>query len=279
MSGVFLNDTPDINYMKFSALLGLILSLYSISGFSQISPPGLDDTNIATWAALGFSQQLNPKWSLTAYLGGARVSNPDSWFPLKKQSIAVYNHEFQYKFNPKWQASICSSIRLQNKYEEEFPYEAALQAYRWEIRYYGRLYRKQQIGKWNMTYSFRPEFRTFYSPDWAPSPIPIELRFRLKAQASIPLNTAKSNFLLGANEFLSTIDEYTLNTPAGREHEWSNYQFTEDRLSVYFRHVFKEQDVILDLGVMEQFKTGSDFDAVSYVAFDLLIQNPFSRNH
>ncbi|HEV7379619.1 MAG TPA: DUF2490 domain-containing protein [Dyadobacter sp.] len=264
--------------MKFFALLAIVLSSCAIPAFAQISPPGLDDTNLATWGAVGFSQDLNPKWTLTAYLGGARVSNPDRWFPLKKQSIAVYNHEFQYKFNPRWQASLCSSIRLQNKYDEEFPYRPADQAYRWEIRYYGRLYNKQQVGKVNMTYSFRPEFRTFYSPDWTPSSTPIELRFRLKAQASIPLNTAKSNFLLGANEFLSTIDEYTLNTPTGREHTWSNYQLTEDRLSVYFRHVFKDQDVILDLGVMEQFKTRSDFDAVSYVAFDLLIQNPFSKH-
>lgn len=256
-----------------------VICLFSFTAFSQISPPGLDDTQIATWGAVGFSQQLNPKWTLTAYLGGARMSDPDNWHPLQKQSIAVYNHEFQYKFSSQWQASICSSIRFQNKYEDEPPYDAQDQAYRWELRYYGRVYYKQQLGKLAMNYSFRPEFRTFYSPGWKPSSTPFELRLRLKAQASLPLNQKKTNLIIGANEFLSAVDEYTLNTPSGRDHQWSNYHFTEDRFSVYFRHFFQEQDIVVDLGVMEQFKPGSHFEPVSYLAFDVLIQNPFSRNH
>jgi len=215
---------------------------------------------------------------VTAYLGGARMSDPDSWLPIQKQSIAVYNHEFQYKFNAKWQASLCTSIRYQNKYDEEAPFEPKDPSYRWEVRYYGRLYRKQQLGRFAMNYSFRPEFRTFYSPGWTPPAMPVELRFRLKAQTSVPINEAKTNFIVSGNEVLTAIDEYTVAQPSDHKHSWSAYHFTEDRFSVFFRHVFTKSDVVLDLGVMEQFKAGGHFDPVSYVSFDLLIQNPFSKN-
>jgi len=245
---------------------------------AQISPPGLDGTKIASWGAAGFSQVLNPRWTVIAYLGGARMSDPDNWSPVQKQSIAVYNQEFQYKFSPKWQASLSTSIRYQNKYDEEAPYEPKDPSYRWEVRYYGRLYRKQQLGHFAMNYSFRPEFRTFYSPGWIPATMPVELRFRLKAQTSLPINKSKTNFIVSGNEVLTAIDEYSVAPPTDHPHNWSAYHFTEDRFSVFFRHVFAKSDVVLDLGLMEQFKAGGHFDPVSYLSFDLLFQNPFSKN-
>ena len=61
-------------------------------------------------------------------------------------------------------------------------------------------------------------------------------------------------------------------------HTWSTYHFTEDHLALYFRHFFRQSDVTLDVGVMEQFKSGGPFEPVSYLAFDVLFQNPFSRH-
>lgn len=259
-------------------LAQLLVFSITANAFAQISPPGLDGTKVAAWGAVGFSQALSPRWTAVAYFGGARMSDPDSWFAVKKQSIGVYDQAFQYKFNAKWQASVCTSFRLQNKYEEEAPYEPKNPSYRYELRYYARLYYKQQLGHFAMNYSFRPEFRTFYAPDWVPPTMPVELRFRLKAQTSLPINHAKTNFLVGGNELLTAIDEYSLAAPSDHHHSWSAYHFTEDRFSLYFRHVFAKSDVILDLGVMEQFKAGRHFDPVSYLAFDLLFQNPFSKN-
>lgn len=202
-------NVPNILWMKY--LTSTARFLISLSAFLQISPPGLDESQIATWGAVGFSQKLTPKWTLTAYLGGAREWS-GSLAPVAKPGIAVYNQEFLYQFNPKWQASIASSIRHQNKYEEEPPYDARDESYRWELRYYGRLYYKQQLEQLALTYAFRPEFRTFYSPDWKPASTPFELRLRLKAQATLPLNQKKTNFLVGGNEFLSAEDEYRINT-------------------------------------------------------------------
>lgn len=261
-----------------SSFFGLIFLVLSISTFAQITPPGLDGTKIVAWSAIGFTQTLNPKWTMTTYLGGARMSDPDSWSPVQKQSIGVFDQSFQYKFNSTWQASLAASFRLQNKYEEEAPYEPKNPSYRYELRYYGRIYYKQQLGHFAMTYSFRPELRTFYSPNWTPPAMPVELRFRLKAQTSLPINKSKTNFIVSGNELLTAVDEYTIASTTDHRHDWSSYHFTEDRFSLFFRHVFVKPDVILDLGVMEQFKAGGHFDPVSYLSFDLLFQNPFTRH-
>lgn len=256
----------------------IILCLFSFPSLAQLTPPGLDGTKIVAWTAVGFSQALNPKWTTITYLGGARMSDPDSWSPVQKQSIGVFDQSFQYKFNSTWQASLAASIRLQNKYEEEAPYEPKDPSYRYELRYYGRLYYKKNLGRFAMTYSFRPEFRTFYTPDWTPPVMPVELRFRLKAQTSLPINKSKTNYIVGGNEILTAVDEYTVAPPTDHHHNWSTYHFTEDRFSMFFRHIFTKSDVILDLGVMEQFKAGGHFDPISYLSFDLLFQNPFTRH-
>jgi len=265
-----------MKYFKFFTILILVFVTHFVS--AQISPPGLDGTKAVSWGVVGFSQALNKKLSLTVYGGAARMSNPNSWALTKKQGIAVYTHEFLYKLSPKWQASLANSFRVQKLYSEESPYEAEDPSYRYELRYYGRLYYRQQFNKVSVNYAFRPEARTFYSPDWEASSRPLELRFRLKATASLPVNQDKTNFIISGNEVLTAVDEYQSATPSDSHHTWSDYHFTEDRFTVYFRHIFKKSDVVLDLGLMEQFKSGGHMDPVSYVCFDVLFQNPFSKH-
>jgi hypothetical protein len=265
--------------MKLSKLIPVpVLILITHLTFAQISPPGLDGTKIVSWGVVGFSQALSKRLTLTVYGGAARMSDPKSWELAHKQGIAVYNHEFLYKLSPKWQVSAANSFRVQKLYSEESPYEAEDPSYRYELRYYGRLYYRQQFNKVSVNYAFRPEARTFYSPDWEASSRPLELRFRLKATASLPINQDKTNFIISGNEFLTAVDEYQSAIPADHHHTWSNYHFTEDRFIVYFRHLFKKPDVVLDLGLMEQFKSGGHMDPVSYVCFDVLFQNPFSKH-
>jgi hypothetical protein len=244
---------------------------------AQVSPPGLSGTKVVGWGALGFNQALNNRLALIVYAGGARMSDPDSWSALDKQAIAVYNQEFQYKFNKKWQASLAQSFRYQNEYEDNEPYHEANPAYRYEVRYYGRLYYRHELGSTSVNYSFRPEFRTFYQPGWVPEEMPLELRFRVRAQFSIPINESKTSLFVTGNEFLSALDEFESSSPREHHHTWSSYHFTEDRLHIYFKHIFKKPRVAVNVGVMEQFKTNHHLTATSYFAFDIQFQNPFSR--
>lgn len=247
--------------------------------FAQISPPGLDGTQATGWAAVGFNQELGKKLTLIVYGGLGRMSDPDSWALLHKPSIGVYNQEFQYKFSSRWQLSLAQSFRVQNLYAKKEPYEAQDPAHRYEIRYYARLYHKHNLGRVSATYSFRPEIRTFYTPSWEPASRPLELRFRLKGQVSVPLNATKNNFIIVANEVLTALTKQRSEVPFDPRYSWTPYHFTEDRLSIYFRHVFKKADVTLDVGVMEQFRSGNLAKPVSHLGFDLLFQNPFSRSH
>lgn len=237
---------------------------------AQISSPGVSGSKAVTWGALGVTQHLgnNNRWVSTTYVGLARKSDPHSWDLVKKQGLLVLNEEVVYGFNPHWQLSAALSFREQNEYASEAPYALEDPAHKYEVRYYSRLYYKHKLKQVSMTYTFRPELRTFYQSSDEPLDTPQEIRIRLKAQASIPLNSTHRNFLIGGNEFLTVTDE----TP---DKHWSAYHFSEDRLSMYFRHVFADAPVIVDLGLMEQFK--QDGHTTSYLAFDVILQDPFGH--
>ena len=264
--------------LKASLFFLLLVFVVCQSSLAQISPPGVDGAKIVGWGAVGISQQLTKKFSVTVYAGGSRQSDPDNLNPVRKASIFVINQETLYSFNTHWQLALCTSVRIQDLYADDEPYALDNPGIRDELRYYARLYYKRQGKKIQWTYSFRPEFRTFYTKDWREWSTPLEIRLRLKGQANIPLNKSKSNQLILANEVLSAIDHYQRATEA--HDEWSSYHFTEDRFSNYFRHAFKKPSIIVDAGLMHQFlidKRNSDVHYTLYLAFDVLIQNPFGR--
>jgi hypothetical protein len=240
----------------------------------QISPPGMDDTNVVAWGAIGINQQIGKKWAVTVYGGAARESNPNNTNLLQKQAIVVFNQETQYQFNSHWLLSFCSSFRIQDRYKEDAPSELQNPPLRDEARLYLRLYYKHSLRKIGMTYSFRPEYRAFYDTHWNHwDGTPFELRFRLKAQANIPLNASKTNQFILANEFLSATDDQR---NANHELHWSAYRFTEDRFTTYLRHVFTKQSIIADIGMMHQIKYDKGkSDYIAQFAFDILFQNPF----
>jgi hypothetical protein len=256
-----------------SAILLIILGLGRLA-FAQISPPGLEDTHVVLWGALAVNQQIARKWSVMAYVGGSRESNPDNLSVLRRQAIVVINQETQYQFNDRWQLSFGTSLRSQNRYREDTPFLSDDPDLRNEIRYYLRLFYRNHIGKTAFTYSFRPEYRQYYDPDWNVwSSTPLELRFRLKAQANIPLNASKSNQFIIANELLSTTDHRNANG----ELYWSTYKMSEDRVTTYLRHTFKRPSLFLDVGYMSQIIVGDKPEYIGHLAFDLILQNPFGK--
>jgi len=255
----------------------LISGFVALAGIAcgQISPPGIDGAKVVGWGAIGFNQQLSSKWSITAYAGGSRQSDPDNTHLMQKTAIMVLNQESLYSFNSHWQLAFCNSIRMQDIYAEEKPFELEQPGIRNELRYYLRLFYRHSYKRLNFSYNFRPEYRNFYTSDWDKWKTPLELRFRLKGQVNIPLNQSKSNQLIVANELLTVTDHYQ----AGG---WSKYHFTEDRFTNYFRHTFTKPSLVVDLGVMHQFwkeKTGSKLHYTAYLSVDLLFQNPFGMRN
>ncbi|MEJ0029213.1 MAG: DUF2490 domain-containing protein [Bacteroidota bacterium] len=223
--------------------------------FSQISPPGLDDTRAVAWGAIGFSQQIGPKWQTTIYLGASRESNPDNYSLLNKPAIAVIDVSGLYRFNDRWSLSGAISFRKQDVYDVDD------MEIRDEIRYYSRLYYRHKIKKISFTYSFRPEFRTYYNS----TSVPYTYRFRLKAQVAIPLNQSGSNQFILGNEILNVAQPH-----------FSDYKYSEDRLTSYFRHTFKKPAVIFDAGFMYQFLAGEGL--ITHLAFDVIFLDPFGKH-
>lgn len=237
-----------------------IVILLHFAGFlpavAQISPPGLDDTRAVVWGAVGLTQNLGAKWQSMVYLGASRESNPTNYSFLSKPAISVIDFSQLYRFNDHWSLSGAVSYRKQNRYNDDPPYEAKNPGIRDERRYYMRLYYRHKIGRIALTYSFRPEFRTYH-----PSAILYEYRFRLKAQAAISLNkTASSQFIIG-DEILTVA-----------EPRFADYHYTENRATTYFRHTFKRPRLIADAGLMYQL---IDKELITHLAFDLIFIDPF----
>ena len=252
----------------------LLLSVFPSK--AQLSPPGIDGAKVVGWGALGVQQQLGKKWSLSLYTGGSRQSDPDNTHLLHKAAIVVVNEETQYTFNPHWRLALGTSMRIQKIYADERPYGLDNPGARNELRYYLRLFYRHDVNRVSMSYSIRPEYRTFYTHAWDKWATPLELRIRLKGQAAIPLNETKSNQLILANEFLSAVDHYGTSSAE----RWSSFHFTEDRFTNYFRHTFEKPSLSVDVGVMHQFwkeKTSNRFHYTAYLSFDLLFINPFEK--
>jgi hypothetical protein len=251
--------------LTFSCLLWLV----GIPAFSQISPPGLDETNAAAWGAIGFSQNLRERWSVTAYVGASRQSNPDDYHMMFKPAIVVLNEETQFKFNKLFAASLCVSLRKQHRYEDTPPYEADSPEQRGEFRIYSRFYYRPSIGRASFAISFRPEYRTYHyqNEDW--TPVNKELRFRLKGQVTYSLRESKADQIIVADEVLTAMDHVL------PEDSWTELEYTENRLSTYFRHTFSKPRLIFDIGAMHQFR--SDGQYIIHAAFDFIFVDPFGK--
>lgn len=227
---------------------------------------------MVSWGAIGFNQKISSRISTTIYIGGSEQSDPINFSALKKPAVFVLNQETLFQFNKSWQTAFGASVRLQDLYQKEAPYTSEEPAYRKETRYYLRLFFKREYRKTTFTYSFRPEYRVFFTPDGDPWPTPLQVRLRLKAQINIPVNTSKSNQIIVANEWLTA-------TSKNSQSQWSTLEFTEDRLSTFFRHTFHKPSVFLDVGLMHQFWRNEEknFEYTTYLSFDLLFQNPFGK--
>jgi hypothetical protein len=250
--------------VRYVALFFLCFTAF-LPSFSQISPPGLDDTRAVGWAAVGFSQQIGRRWQTTVYLGASRESNPDNFSLLRKPAIGVLDINQLYRFNEHWSLAGAVSFRMQNMYFNAPPFDSEDPALRDEVRYYMRVYYRHKVKRISFTYSFRPEYRTYFDRLDRWSPVPYEFRFRLKGQAAVSLNQSGSNQFILGNEILSVAEPH-----------FSQYHYTEDRLTTYFRHTFTKPALIVDAGFMYQFLAKEGL--ITHFAVDFIFLDPFRKH-
>lgn len=244
----------------------LILALFSLSIHAQISPPGLGETNSASWSAIGVKQQLNEKNSLTTYIGKGHISGKEENNPFSHPSLWVVNTEVSHKLTKNWKYSAALSYRRENEYEESYEEPEFIKQ---EFRAYGRLNYSLPFGNFKWTNTLRQEVRKFYDAGFNEVAHDFQLRTRLKTQLFYFIDHDNEHILMASGEALFSMAND--NTQG-----WENPEYKEARFCFYYTFAPKDLDIVFDVGYMNNLiGNGVDVVDVNYLAVDIVIENPF----
>jgi hypothetical protein len=250
-----------------------VFCLLAGDAFSQISPPGLGKARTADWFALGIRQELDTiegkGWQSMTYVGIGRKSNPDNYDPLFKSSILVLTQEFYKQFHRHFQYSGAVSYRRQHNYLDEAPYAHGNPSFKQEYRVYGRFSYILKTPRLKFVPTFRQEFRKFYSPGFKDVSEDFQLRSRLRLQLSVMLDRAKSHRLIFSSEQLTSISKQ--NSPE----QWTPFDYRESRFSLYYSLSPQSSPFIFSVGYMNNLVGYRNPYDVSYIALDVVWENPF----
>lgn len=245
----------------------------SWNGYSQISPPGLGNAKTASWFAIGVRQELDTiagkGWQSMSYLGIGRKSTPDSYNLFQKQAIWVVNQEFYHQFHHNWQYSMALSYRKQDEYLKEAPYYHDNPQWKQEFRLYGRMSYLLSAKRIKFIPTFRQEFRKYYTPDFHNLEENFQLRSRLRLQLKINLDAQKIHRLIVSSEQLFSISKKSF------EKQWTGFNYNESRFSLYYSYSPKTIPLIFNVGYMNNLLGAKKAHSVHYLAFDIIIENPF----
>lgn len=237
--------------------------------FAQFSPPGLGKINTATWFAVGVKEKLNDKKTISSatFLGVGRTSNPDNYNPLQRSAIYVVNQEVGFRFAKHWESAGALSYRWQNNYKAEKPYELDTPNGQQEIRTYGKISYLNHLGSMEYSFTFRPELRFFFNPDFNAADKKAQFRTRFRGKVGFPLNASKTTRIIETTEVLLATNE---------TENWDQFQFNESRFCVYYSVKIPQQKITLNVGYMNDLLIKPTVHDAHYLAIDISISDLFS---
>ncbi|HJS01173.1 MAG TPA: DUF2490 domain-containing protein [Flavobacterium sp.] len=252
-----------------NVLLVFLSFLFHSVCFAQFSPPGLGKINTATWFAVGVKQKLNDKKTISSatFLGVGRTSNPDNYNPLQRSAIYVVNQEITHHFAKHWEYAGALSYRLQNNYKTEKPYQLDSPGNQQEIRTYGKISYLDHWGLMDYSFTFRPELRFFFDPDFSTADKKAQFRTRFRGKIAFPLNASKTNKLIGTAEVLLATN---------KTQNWDQFQFNESRFCLYYSIKIPQQKITLNVGYMNDLLLKPVVHDAHYLAIDIAISDLFS---
>ncbi len=259
--------------MKKAIFICCLISIgYIQTIMAQISPPGLGKAHTAGWLAIGVRQDLDTipdkGWQSMTYLGVGRISNPDNYDPVQKPALFVINQEFYHQLPKNWQYSLAVSYRRQHEYEDEFPFIHENPEISHEFRMYGRLFYNLKSSWIKLTPAFRQEFRKYFSST-TNSTENFQLRSRFKLQLAVNLDKKKQHRLTLSSEQLFAISKDK--NPA----LWTDFSYKESRFAVYYSFAPENLPLIFNGGYMYNIVGKTYPYDVHYLAFDIIIENPY----
>ncbi len=239
--------------------------------WSQISPPGLGKANSASWFAVGIRQEMDTVegsgWQSMTYVGVGRKSTPTSINPLQKSAILVLNQEFYHQFHKNWQYSVALSYRRQDEYQKDAPFYHDRPNIEQEFRLYGRIAHTFKFNRVKLVPTLRQEIRKFYTPDFKNPEEALQLRTRFRLQLKVNLDKSKQHrLIIGSEQLFATSRDFD---------SWSNFTYKESRFTLYYSLSPKNIPLIFNLGYMADLIGYQHPYNVNYVAFDVIIENPF----
>lgn len=258
--------------MKVVIILCISMFIFIQSAYAQISPPGLGETNTASWLAFGVRQALDSanKIQSFSYAGIARISGPESNNPLKYPGIFVLNQEFYHKFHKHWHYSLAVSYRNQAEYLDEESFGTTSPLHKQEFRVYGRYMYELKVRNIKFAATFRQEFRSFFDPDFQQDVDRYQLRSRFRLQSSVTLDENNVHRLTASAEALFSSTQSTM-----PENHWSTFSYKEARFCLYYSIDPKNDSFVYSIGYMNNLIGQTQLKSASYIALDVIWENPF----
>lgn len=251
--------------MKYISFLSFLL--FSICINAQVSPPGLGDTNGASWFALGMKQDLNEKIESMTYVGLGLKSDEENYNITSKPAIIVINQEFYHQLDKHWKVSYALSYRKQMEYSMDDDIENI--STQNEMRIYGRVAYSTSIGKVKLTQTVRQEARKFVDHHWKNTDEPIQLRSRLKSQISVPIDLENHHTITGGAEILFATNKHNLSK------EWSRFKYKESRFTLFYTFRPQNTPLAISLGYMNNLIKKNATHSTHYASIDITWENPF----
>jgi hypothetical protein len=233
----------------------------------------LGKARTASWLAFGIRQELDTikgrGWQSMTYVGIGRESTPNTINPIDKPAIIVLNQEFYHQFHNNWQYSFALSYRNQDEYIDSIPFSHDTPGSKQEFRTYARLSYLFKNSRLKFTPTLRQEFRKYYSPNFHSVSENFQLRTRFRLQLKINLDLEQVHRLVLSSEQLFSVSQYN------STNKWGGYDYRESIFCIYYSYSPKNSPFIFNLGYMNNLVGKKAVYDVHYVAFDIIVENPF----
>lgn len=240
---------------------------------------------LTTWVAVGVDQEMNKKWMSVTDFGYGRHSDPNNYSAIKRQGLIVITEDMIYSPNKHFQFAFSLGYWRRNFYSDDSPFnsQASPRTFRNEFRPFQKIYYQHTLNAIKISHIIRTDYRFYFNQylndQWS---TPFEFRLRYTESWKIPITGDKKNVFVVIDEVLSAIDYWSVSLQKSTGQQWSPYQITENRLSVYYRRSLLKQNIDLDIGIMHQYwreKPGTTTFNLSYnLMFDIIIKDPFTRH-
>lgn len=246
----------------------LLVSLFSVKSIAQFSPPGMGDVNTASWLAFGVKQNLNSKKTTNSatFFGIGSSSGSEKYNPIHRKEIYVINQEITHRFKKNWEYSGAVSYRYQNKYSSEKPYHLDDPKFRQELRFYTKLSYLNTYNSVAYSFTFRPEMRFFYNPDFKTASKKMQFRTRFRTKIALDLNATQTKKIIATAEILLA---------STKKENWEDWNYTESRFCLYYSISNPQHKVTFNIGYMNDLAKLPVKNDAHYLALDISVNDLF----